>query len=67
MDADYDANVASLESRNCGLDGGMSKRDKKRKRKKQKLRKALEKEKPIFNPGGWMLNYSVLHCETFIF
>ena len=47
MDADYDPNAATLEDRNYGLDG----RSKKGKRKKNRLRKALEKKKPVFDPG----------------
>jgi len=47
MDADYDPNAATLEDRNFGLDG----RSKRNKRKKNRLRKALEKKKPLFNPG----------------
>ncbi|KAF6018826.1 hypothetical protein EB796_022875 [Bugula neritina] len=46
MDADYDPNAATLEDRNFGLDG----RSKRNKRKKNRLRKALEKKKPLFNP-----------------
>lgn len=48
MDADYDPNAATLEDRNFGLDGG---RSKKSKRRKSRLRKALEKKKPVFNPS----------------
>ena len=47
MDADYDPNAASLNDRNYGLDG----RSKRSKRKKNRLKKALEKKKPLFNPG----------------
>lgn len=47
MDADYDPNAATLNDRNFGLDG-KSKRHKKR---KNRLKKALEKKKPLFNPG----------------
>ena len=50
MDADYDPNAASLEDRNFGLDG-RSRRDK---RRKNKLRKALDKKKPKFNPGMFL-------------
>ena len=56
MDADYDPNAASLNDRNYGLDG----RSKRSKRKKNRLKKVLEKKKPLFNPG---INGSKLHRQ----
>lgn len=57
MDADYDPNAASLEDRNFGLDG----RSKRSKKKKNRLKRALEKKKPLFNPGVILLQ--TLTCE----
>lgn len=51
MDDELDDNAASLEHRNFGLDG----RSKKSRRKKNRLLKALQKKKPVFNPGSLIL------------
>ena len=62
MDADYDPHAATLDERNFGLDGT----SRRTKRRRNKLKKALDKKKPLFNPSNV---YSFVHfiiCVSFI-